>query len=522
MTQKDATKHIDKIMWKHLYLLVFMHFILAHGYLVHVVSARARRDLYACALYSSAEALVFNGLQATPTIYRVRSRHRLARETGKGTTPKRSVVPTPLTVHHEMGRVTPLLSLAVACCYLNTVAAFLPHSPLDFDFRRVRPVEFARPPSVTHWAMTEEAVLQVTAEMLRDHPNPDVQLNSTEQVIDLIESVDLSTSKLIRAYYCNINEGSCSFLPCQVNRLLFSYESVISTISHANVEVDLGPVGTIAAAHFDSEQFEDGQKRLVALRKLAVESIKTSRYLLARLYLGQLLHTLQDFYSHSNWIEMGNSAPYLILGVPGLEIPPETIAPQEMATCNDCARAEEIPEGPRRAAYFYDCDSSTNVIKSVNRKFLTSGYYPGQLDTSKKEIIKPKGKCSHGGHLDLTSDMPATGGINKDSEAFSWSPHADLHAEAARVALKSSVQIIRGIRSDVGNDTKFAAFLNIEIPDSDPVSVVSITYVIDTTVGLGIKNEIKAAVTRVKEIIASFEQTTLFQFILVTFNNQGR
>ena len=394
---------------------------------------------------------------------------------------------------------------------------------MDFAIREVRPVEFTRPPSITHWAMTEEAVLQVTAEMLRDHPNPDVQLNSTEQIDDLTESVSLSTSNLIRAYYCsNMNEGSCSLVPYQVNRVLFSYESVINTINHANAEVDLGPVGTIAAAHFDSEQFEDGQKRLVSLRKLAVESIKTSRYLPARLYLGQLLHTLQDFYSHSNWIEMGNSEPYSILGVPGLEIPPESIAPEEMATCNDCTRAEGIPEGPRRAAYFYDCDSSTNIIDRVNRKFLTSGYYAGQLYSSRKEIVKPKGKCSHGGHLDPSSDMPATGGINKDSEAFSWSPHADLHTTAARVALKSSTQILRGIRNDVGNDAKFAAFLNIEIPDSNPVAVVSITYVIDTTAGLGIKNEIQAAVTGVKERIASFEQATSFQFILITFSDQGK
>ena len=375
--------------------------------------------------------------------------------------------------------------------------------------------------------MTEEAVLQVTAELLQDHPYSDIRFNSTKQIRHLTESVEvLSTTKLIRAYYCNMNEArknaGCSLAPYQVNHILFLYDSVINAIKHANAEVDFGPVGVIAAAHFDSEQLKDGQKRLVTLRKLAVESIKTSSYLPARLYVGQLLHTLQDFYSHSNWIEMGNSAPYSVLGVPELEIPSDKIAPREMTTCSDCTVAEEIPEGPRRAAFFYDCDSSTNIIESVNRKFLTSGYYTGQLDSSGNEIIKPQGKCSHGGHYDPSSDVPATGGINKDSEAFSWSPHADLHAIAARVATKSSVQILRSIRNDVGNDVKFAAFLNVDIPDSDPVSVISITYVVDTTAGM--KNEvlqIKAAVARVKERMVIFEKSQLFRFILIAFSDQG-
>jgi hypothetical protein len=36
-------------------------------------------------------------------------------------------------------------------------------------------------------------------------------------------------------------------------------------------------------------------------------SIQIDEYKTARKYSGQILHTIQDFYSHSNWVEMGNT-----------------------------------------------------------------------------------------------------------------------------------------------------------------------------------------------------------------------
>jgi len=42
---------------------------------------------------------------------------------------------------------------------------------------------------------------------------------------------------------------------------------------------------------------------------------KTKDLIQARQLLGQLLHTLQDFYSHSNWIELGKNEINEHLGI---------------------------------------------------------------------------------------------------------------------------------------------------------------------------------------------------------------
>ena len=433
--------------------------------------------------------------------------------------------------------ISPAQALVLAtawCCRVHLAAAFTPFPALEFFLRlNSRPSDiFTRPPSVTHWDMTGDAILETTANLLREYPNPNIGSSSTEQLDQLLSMESgLTTVGLLRAYYCNEGdpEGRCSLPAYRIRRLISAYEAVIEDIRDANSDTDVdGLVGRTAAAHFDAEQFEDGQKLLSSLRSLVTESITNTRYPQARMYVGQLFHTLQDFYSHSNWIERGETEPYSILGQPGVRIPPEMIAPPDSKTCNNCSRAEEISpvpiQGITTAMYFYNCDSSTNIIDTVNRNYLTSGYSDGGLDMSGVEILKPEGKCSHGGAFDTTSDSPATGGINKDSAAFSISPHADLHAQAAVVATSASVQILQDIRNDVDDDTKFAAFLNLEIPDSVPISAVTgITYVVDTTEGMeSILPEIEASLAGVKEQLGDYEQSPTVQFILVTFGGAGK
>jgi hypothetical protein len=60
----------------------------------------------------------------------------------------------------------------------------------------------------------------------------------------------------------------------------------------------------------------------------------------ARDLLGQLLHTLQDFYSHSNWVEMGKTDINELIG---FNETIGTIARPDQATCtnNGCTRIEK-------------------------------------------------------------------------------------------------------------------------------------------------------------------------------------
>ena len=244
----------------------------------------------------------------------------------------------------------------------------------------------------------------------------------------------------------------------------------------------MGSEHNIAAAHFDSEQFQSGQNRLTELKALVVDNIvsNSDNYRRARSETGRLLHTLQDFYSHSNWIEMGNTEPYSVLGQPGQR--PTNIASPQTQTCTDCSENGLFePQGatcvPSQTAEFnYRC---TNNIRSeiLNNGILTSGYYSNQVN-------KPSGKCSRGGYVDPSSDNPARGGINKDSPYPDWSPHFLQHLDAAQVAEQATITMLNQIRSDVNNDEQFAAFLGVFVSIPMPqlqVVAASIAYVIDTT-----------------------------------------
>ena len=185
--------------------------------------------------------------------------------------------------------------------------------------------------------------------------------------------------------------------------------NALNEILSANVEVDSFPLNNSAAAHFDGEQFKPGSKRLIQLRQELITSLLQGDKLQhARNLAGSALHTLQDFYSHSNWIELGHAGPYGVLGKPGREIPQKFIAGPTEATCKSCTLE------PGSGLTDGSCENNLDTVK------LTSGYRSGQ-DIKKPENL---GKCSHGGRSDGSRLKPATGGINKDSTSIKESPHA--------------------------------------------------------------------------------------------------
>ncbi|KAJ7382675.1 hypothetical protein OS493_033733 [Desmophyllum pertusum] len=208
----------------------------------------------------------------------------------------------------------------------------------------------------------------------------------------------------------------------------------------------------------------------------------------ARNLAGSALHTLQDFCSHSNWIELGNSGPFDVLAKPGCEIPDEFIAGATEATCKSCLTAES-------------CKTNLITVK------LTSGYRSGQ------DIKKPAniGKCSHGGKTDDSRLKPATGGINKDSTSKHESPHASLHKIAADLAIEATKVFLSDVRSTVGDDI-FAKFLNFKSDNS-------MALVID------VSGSMSDEINDVKNVSINFVRKTLekkgtsFTYILVPFND---
>ncbi|KAM9314422.1 LOW QUALITY PROTEIN: von Willebrand factor A domain-containing protein 7-like [Pholidichthys leucotaenia] len=237
--------------------------------------------------------------------------------------------------------------------------------------------------------------------------------------------------------------------------------------------------------HFNSEAFLEG-RRLITTGMAAIKaSCRSENFKAARETLGRVLHTLQDFYSHSNWVELGNTEPYPNLLYPGL--PLDNLADVNTATCSDCAGGT--------------CPNQI-LPNILQQKKLTSGYM-GVFSS-----YKPKGKCSHGGASDLTSGVAPRGGISKDERR---QDNAAFHDAAVKAAVAATLDLLHDINFVVGDST-FLRMLGIARS-----SVV--VFVIDTTGSMS--DDIEEARSIIYKIIDSKKgtQDEPSEYILVPFND---
>ena len=359
--------------------------------------------------------------------------------------------------------------------------------------------------TTTHKGMTRYAILGVAATILTESSPPP-------------ESSSQSVQALISSYYV---------FDSILRQIVLSWElnSIIEYINRYNAKVDYksGEV-TVAGAHFDSEQFESGQKRLRCFRKAISEEILKGNYDIARKYTGRMLHTLQDFYSHTNWIENwmdgGNDISiYHVLGDFDLEI--ENTVSKSIPTCSDCTKTGSLNFLFKVARFFGIFVESTTCYNCVGnldsflkeQKMLTSGYYEGGRDDENKIISKPRGKCSHGGIFDGSTDDSAKGGINKDSTHPKVASHSDLHRQAVDVAEEHSMQMLLKIRQDINNDEMFIEFLGL---NENKISSISLILMEINSV---ILQEISQLFS---QIGISLEQLDNIQYNLVSLLDGGK
>ncbi|XP_030053294.1 von Willebrand factor A domain-containing protein 7 isoform X2 [Microcaecilia unicolor] len=325
--------------------------------------------------------------------------------------------------------------------------------------------------SRTHQDITEEAILNVTLELLLDMPHP---LGKTLKKEDFVGRT-LVPDDLLRAY----RGAKASPKP---------FRAALMEVVNANAAMDfLSSTRNNAALHFDSENIRTANQWLLLTRKEILQAARAENYEVARERLGCLLHSLQDFYSHSNWIEMGYRKAHPDLVTVGKDI--SSIADAQEHTCSDCSE--------------WTCRD--NILPSLNkRRRLTTGYYGSHPK-------KPLGKCSHGGYFDDSVKDSATGGINKDSKSEIFSPHHYLHAEAARIAKEASVKFLRELRIHLG-DKHFLRLLGLG-------SGSGLSFVIDTTGSMG--EEITAARLQTRSIIDQRRNTPEEPdfYILVPFHD---
>ncbi|XP_039896943.1 von Willebrand factor A domain-containing protein 7-like [Simochromis diagramma] len=154
-------------------------------------------------------------------------------------------------------------------------------------FHSFKPLFYSK--SITHREITRIAVLRKTAEVCRDIAA------SKGLDFNLIIDNNLSAGKVQKA---------C--LSTDTSTIVF--EAAISTIYLSNAAVDLLFLLS-AAHHFDDETFKEGRDIITKGLSVVKDHTKLGNFFGGRLSLGKICHTLQDFYSHSNWVELGNKAP---------------------------------------------------------------------------------------------------------------------------------------------------------------------------------------------------------------------
>ncbi|XP_006808726.1 von Willebrand factor A domain-containing protein 7-like [Neolamprologus brichardi] len=261
-------------------------------------------------------------------------------------------------------------------------------------------------------------------------------------------------------------------------------------IIYRNVRVDIR-YALNASFHFDDEMFVQGKKIITEGIQAVKASNKLENYEAARQNLGEILHPLQDFYSHSNWVELGEKSPNSNLIKSGASI--GNIAARSRATCRSC-------DGN-------NCNN--NILEDIiAEKILTSGYF----SLTPVFALKPKGKCSHGGAVDQTSKIEPKGGINKDKESSS---HGYLHTQAANIAIAATSELLEDIRGAAG-DRPFLRMMGLFKGSSK-----ALCFVIDTTSSM--KDDI-ATVKNVTSTIINRDVGTANEpslYILVPFNDPG-
>jgi hypothetical protein len=249
-------------------------------------------------------------------------------------------------------------------------------------------------------------------------------------------------------------------------------ERALKQIRDANRATDI-PFGFTSENHFDNELFAFNTQRLITLKGevIALITAPSPDGEKAREKLGGALHTLQDFYSHSNWVELGN---------PGI----------------DTRLGRSTYSAP--AAGLDTCPTDKNVLGGAGLTTLTSGYFSliGNI---------PKGKCTHG-------DNDA--GLNKDSPNPRKSDpgYVARYTKARALAVEASADFVNQILDDpkvAGNLKAIKALMDVR---------GTVAFVIDDSESMTDDiDQVKAQVASMVNSIPEEEQPD--QYLLVRFGD---
>lgn len=294
--------------------------------------------------------------------------------------------------------------------------------------------------------------------------------------------------------HLQITQDQLEPLSAEVNgRTVDFSDRALEQIGDANEAVD--SIVTLSAAlfsperHFTNEEFDDSTQRLLDLREEILELVRNERRNghKARKKLGQALHTIQDFYSHSNWPELGNAGINDAFGERTLDDPP-------------LAR--------------HTCPDDPNTLGPNGGGGITSSYFvgfsvfPSEIGCDTDEL--PEGKCFHGNYSEDCI------GINKDLTAAAAEakgvPFNPFHPAAVNSAELGTQVYVQGILDELaGEDKALASLFDLR---------GSLGFVIDDTGSMGPEIAgVRNTVSRVVDVLNSRPELEPDDYVLVRFGD---
>lgn len=274
-----------------------------------------------------------------------------------------------------------------------------------------------------------------------------------------------------------------------------SMKLAVEDVWKANSQIDFAHEAE-SGRHFDGENFGRGRQFLMDLKYGVVSRLREEDGKTARILLGRALHTLQDFYSHSNFIESGRRGALPALWQLSGTMP--AIAGPDEPACKPC-RLVGVEDGNAT----WDCRDNIATDK------LTSGYFGGQ-DRDNPMPGGPtfeEGKCRHGGALDNGPGL--VGGINKDVKLALFAPHHFLHEAAADSARQATEAYIRDIAAEL-TPRQLKLLFGVG---------PTIAIAVDTTGSMGnVISQVRVQAARIVDERVGTDQEPL-RYILMPFND---
>lgn len=219
--------------------------------------------------------------------------------------------------------------------------------------------------------------------------------------------------------------GFISRAAMQSTGLPFCPETV-DNIVEGNLNTDFGREFFKVEAHCDDEQIVECTTRMVQFRNMAIDNFKialnetddlatrSGAIFLAWTLIGRALHSMQDFYAHSNWVNLNMTTIHVDVG------------------------RRSIDHNPNASDVICQSDRATHV-----GTVLSTGYFPiGVLqDLCDDEV--PNGKCRHGMQVLPLYDCPE--GLNKDDPTRPFFPIAQRLAIEATARFLSDIYTLLAV-----------------------------------------------------------------------------